>query len=253
MSMTNTTLKVVEAAHQGQTPKHPKEVADVLAKHAKAAQLFDVAHRDYAADLASLPVKEWDAAIKAAAAEHTHTEMARTLLRAGLYQRLDSELSRVLRAHFTDYARNVGVHTVVRELAEAVHNLPEGATLDYRQAVEGGYAESLRTILETTNTYTAISGMWGRDIAAAITTIDPIAVRRETRLGEPRNTDSERELRAEAQTLTALWPQNAAEALVKAVNSPELFAIAVPSSLADYQQRQANWANLKLRQTITQR
>ena len=31
MSMTNTTLKVVEAAHQGQTPKHPKEVADVLA------------------------------------------------------------------------------------------------------------------------------------------------------------------------------------------------------------------------------
>lgn len=253
MSMNNTTLKAVEAAHQGQTPKHPKAVADVLAKHAKAAELFDVTDRDYATDIASLPVKEWDAAITVAAAEHTRTEMARTLLRSGLYQRLDSELSRTLRDHFADYANNMGVVDVVHQLSEAVHNLPTGATLDYRAAVEGGYAESLRTILEATDTYSAISAMWGRDIAAAITTVDPIAVRLETRLGEPRNTDTERTLRAEAQALTGLWTQNAAAALVKAIESPELFTVAVPQSLADYQQRQANWASLTLRQTVAQR
>lgn len=249
--MINTALRDITAIFTDKTINHPKPVAALIAKHERASELFNATHRNYAADLAALPVKDWDQAIEEAAAEQSRVDFARSLLHAGLYQKLDNELTHALRDNLADYSDQLGAPQLIADLTDAVADFPDDATLDYQRAVHGGYGQALATIINACSALTAIAGLWGPDIAAIITTAEPISVRREARhTGRNLNTIEETQQRDRAESLTIQWRQQPAETLVTAIANPDYFAVSIPQSLADYRSRQENWENLKLMQKV---
>lgn len=225
----------------GPNLKHPPAVADVLAKHERAAQLHGI--RWTPPDLTQLPATEWDAALDEAVTDRARIEVGTALIRAGLLSKLDQHLTAAIRDNLGVYIKALKPTQHEQALRDATTAIPTtGDALDANAAIAGGWGNALTQALTSAHALIEVAKLYGDDIAAIIDGPHiPIAITAD--VAANLQTDDETSLIEEANQLVELWrKQHKAHALLAATRSPT-FVVRIPVDHNEYENRQACWKN----------